>query len=324
MVRFDQGGWLLKTLSFKRSSEMLTYQLKNDDDVLGRIDAARELGKLASNEAVATLKDAVLKDKFWAVQSASARALGAAGTPAALDALLACVDVAHPRARRAVMAGLGNFRDDVTPGRGADAAEALERVLVEGDRSYYVEAEAAAALGKTRSSIAFAALERALAKKSHNDVIRARTFEGFAALKDPRGIPVAFEWTEYGRSYQARDAAAVCLGRLAEYTKEKEPIRDRLIELLDDPWLRTRMTAIGALRTLGDDAAIPALDRLAARELDGRVIRTCREATEALRKGRDKGEEVSKLRKEMDKLREENKSIKDRLEKVELKGKRKK
>ena len=33
---------------------------------------------------------------------------------------------------------------------------------------------------------------------------------------------------------------------------------------------------------------------------------------------------MSKLRKELDKLREENKSIKDRLEKVESKGKRKK
>ncbi len=323
MVRFDPGGWLLKTLKFKRSSEMLTYQLKNDDDVLGRMDAARELGKLASNEAVAALKDAVLKDAFWAVRSASARALGAAATPAALDALLACVDIAHPRARRAVMAALGNFRDDVN-GRGEKAASALERVLVEGDRSYYVEAEAAAALGKTRSGIAFAALERALEKKSHNDIIRARAFEGFAALKDPRGIPVAFEWTEYGRSYQARDAAAVCLGKLAEYTKEKEPVRDRLIELLDDPWLRTRLTAVGALRTMNDDKAIPALDRLAARELDGRVIRTCREATAALRKGRDKGEEVKKLREELDKLREENRGIKDRLEKVESKGKREK
>ena len=324
MVRFDPGGWLLKALEFKRNPELLTYQLKNDGDVLGRMDAARGLGKLASNEAVAALKEAALKAKFWAVQSASARALGEAGTPAALDALRACVDVARPRAHRAVMAALGNCRDDVVNGRGAKAAEVLERVLLDGDRSYFVEAEAAAALGKTRSGIAFAALERALEKKSHNDIIRARTFEGFAALKDPRAIPVATEWTEYGRSYQARDAAAVCLGKLAEYTEQKEPIRDRLIELLDDPWLRTRLTAVGALRTLGDDKAIPALDRLIARELDGRVVRTCREATAALRKGRDKGEEVKKLREELDKLREEHRSLKDRMEKVESKGKRKK
>ena len=97
-----------------------------------------------------------------------------------------------------------------------------------------------------------------------------------------------------------------------------------MIELLDDPWLRTRLTAIGALKTLGDDAAIPPLTKLADRELDGRVIRTCREAIAALRKGRDKGEEVTNLRKERDKLREEHKSLKDRVGKVESKGKRKK
>ncbi|MCI0777242.1 MAG: HEAT repeat domain-containing protein, partial [Chloroflexi bacterium] len=108
------------------------------------------------------------------------------------------------------------------------------------------------------------------------------------------------------------------------YTEQKEPIRDRLIELLDDPWLRTRLTAVGALRTLGDDKAIPALDRLIARELDGRVVRRCREAMAALRKGRDKGEELKKVRQELDKLREEHRSLKDRMEKVESKGKRKK
>ncbi|MCH7699973.1 MAG: HEAT repeat domain-containing protein, partial [Chloroflexi bacterium] len=142
MVRFDPGGWLLKALKFKRTPELLTYQLKNDDDVLGRMDAARELGKLATKEAVAALKVAVQKDSFWAVQGAAARALGAAATPEALAALLDCVDVAHPRARRGVVAALGNFRDDVN-GRGAEAAKALERVLLDGDRSYFVEAEAA-------------------------------------------------------------------------------------------------------------------------------------------------------------------------------------
>ena len=44
-VRFDQGGWLLKTLDFERPAEMLRYQLRHDPDVLGRIEAAEALGK---------------------------------------------------------------------------------------------------------------------------------------------------------------------------------------------------------------------------------------------------------------------------------------
>ena len=48
MVRFDPGHNFLKTVDFKRGKDMLLYQLKNDDDVVGRIDAAKELAKLGT------------------------------------------------------------------------------------------------------------------------------------------------------------------------------------------------------------------------------------------------------------------------------------
>src|SRR6185437_10988129 len=56
-VRFDPGHNFLKTVEFKRSKDMLLQQLKNDDDVIGRIDAAKELGKLGTQEAIDALKD---------------------------------------------------------------------------------------------------------------------------------------------------------------------------------------------------------------------------------------------------------------------------
>ncbi|MCH8994235.1 MAG: HEAT repeat domain-containing protein [Chloroflexi bacterium] len=319
MVRFDPGGWLLKTVKFKRSQEMLLHQLRHDDDVLGRIDAAKELAKLGTQEAVDALKETILGDSFWGVQAEAASALGTVRSASALDALLACLGVSHPRARRAVVTALGEFRDEPPAHRGALAAEALERVLREGDRSYYVMAAAAAALGKTRSESAFGGLEQALDQESHNDVIRVRAFEGFGALRNERALPLAIEWTQYGRPAQARDAATACLGRLGRYAEKKDPALDRLVELLDDPGLRTRLAAVGALLELGDDRAIPALERLAARELDGRVIRRCREAVARLREGSDKGEEMKKLRDELDKLREEQRTLKDRLEKMETK-----
>ena len=68
---------------------------------------------------------------------------------------------------------------------------------------------------------------------------------------------------------------------------------------------------------LGEDRAIPALERLATRELDGRVVRRCREVIARLREGRDKGEEVTKLREELDKLREEQRTLKDQMQKLQ-------
>ncbi|MGB2693719.1 MAG: HEAT repeat domain-containing protein, partial [Dehalococcoidia bacterium] len=317
LMRFDPGGWLLKTVQFKRSPEQLTYQLQNDDDVLGRIDAAKDLAKLGTKDAIDALKRAVQRDPFWGAQAEAARALGTISSEPALDALLGCLRVTNPRARRAVVTALGEFRDESPANRGARAAGALQRLLRRGDASYYVEAAAAAAIGKTRSERAFLALESALDTESHNDVIRARAFEGFAALRDDRAVPIAIEWTRYGQPPQPRDAATMCLGTLGKYAERKEPILDRLVELLDDPGLRTRIAAVNALATLGEDRAVSAIQRLIERELDGRVVRRCREVIRSLREGRDKGEEVQKLRDELDKMREEQRTVKDRLEKLE-------
>ncbi len=256
MVRFDPGCNFLKTVEFKRPKEMLLYQLKNDDDVTGRIDAAKELAKLGTPEAVAALKDAVLRDAFWAVQSETARALGGMRTTAARDALFACLKVRHAKARRGVVAALGQFRHDER------AAAALEEVLRKGDASYYVEAAAAQSLGQTRAPRAFQVLaEVAMQKESQNDVIRSSALAGFTELKDERALPIAIEWTKRGKSNPVRGAAAFALGRLGQLSdRAKDAAFDRLVELLADEWLRVRLNAIAALAELKETKAIAELE----------------------------------------------------------------
>ena len=98
----------------------------------------------------------MLTDKFWGVQSDAATALGAIRTTAALDALLEGIKLPHPKVRRSVARALGNFRGD------ARAASTLAAIVTHGDESYFVEAEAALSLGKTRDERAFAHLSEAL------------------------------------------------------------------------------------------------------------------------------------------------------------------
>ncbi len=313
MVRFDPGHNFLKTVDFKRGKDLLLYQLQHDDDAAGRIDAAKELAKLATQEAVDALKQAVLKDKFWGVQSEAARALGGIRSEIARDALLACVTVKHPKARRGVVAGLGQFRHDET------VAAALESILRKGDPSYYVEANAAQSLGQTRSPRAFDVLAKvAMKKESQNDAIRAQALLGFADLKDERALPIALEWTKRGKSNPVRGAATIVLGRLGQLSdKAKDQAYDRLVELLADDWLRVRLNAIAALVELKQTKAIAELERARSRDLDGRVIRSAREAIQRLREGADKGQEVKNLRDDVEKLQEENRTLKDRLAKIE-------
>lgn len=313
MVRFDDGNNWLKTVEFKRGKEMLLHQLKHDDDVIGRIDAAKELGKLATPEAIEALREAVLKDKFWGVQAEAARALGLIRTTAARDALQGCLKVKHPKARRGVVGALGQFRHD------EEAARALEQVVRKGDPSYYVEAAAAQALGHTRSPQAFDVLATvAMTRESQNDVIRASALNGFAELKDERALPIAVEWTRHGKSNPVRGVATLVLGRLGQLSdRAKDQAYDRLVELLPDEWLRVRLNAISALAELKDTRAVAELERQRARDLDGRVVRSAREAVRRIREGADKGEEVRHLREDFDRLQEENRSLKDRLDKLE-------
>ncbi|MBF6601182.1 MAG: HEAT repeat domain-containing protein [Dehalococcoidia bacterium] len=312
LVRFDPGHNFLKTVEFKRSKDMLIEQLRHDDDVIGRIDAARELAKLGTPGAIEALQQAVLGDAFWAVQAEAARALGTMKTSAARDALLVCLRVKHPKARRGVVAGLGQFRDE-------EAAAALEQIVRKGDASYYVEAQAANSLGQTRSPRAFDVLANvAMKKESLNDVIRANALLGMAELKDERALPIAIEWTRRGKSNAVRGVAASVLGRLAKLSDQaKEQTYDRLIELLHDEWLRVRLNAVAALAEMRDARAVGELTRLTARDLDGRVVRAAREAIGRIREGADKADDVKKLREDFDRLMEENRALRDRLDKLE-------
>jgi aminopeptidase N len=178
-VEFDPGNWILKTLEFEKPKAMLLHQLQNDKNAIGRVRAAQRLSKHVSKDVIEVLKIAGLKDPFWGVQAEAAKSLGVIRTSDALKALLSCLKTKHPKARRAVVKALGEFRDE-------EAAKTLAAVLEEGDPSYYVEGEAARSIGKTKSPKAFDVLKRNLRKESHNEAIRIGVFDGYGELKDPQ------------------------------------------------------------------------------------------------------------------------------------------
>ena len=306
MVSFDPGYWCLKTLEFSRPKEMMQYQLQHDEDVIGRVNAAQDLGKAGSPDCIQALKDAVLNDGFWGVQAEAARALGRTRAEPAMRALIECTSVAHPKARRAVASALGEFKEQA-------ALEALTPML-ERDDSYFVEAEAARSIARTEQLGAFELVSAALGRPSVNEVVTVMAFAGLGALRDERAIPLAREWAVYGRPSRAREAALACLGKLGE---GKRDVVEFLADFVSDPWLRARISAIGALEELKDDKAISSLSRAIQGEPDGRVVRRCREAIAAIRKGRDRSDDAKKLREDLEKLQEENRKLKDRLDKLE-------
>lgn len=310
-MSFDPGNWILKTLKLKLPKALLQAQLQQDPDIMGRIYAAEALGELGSLEAVASLRQALEQDAFWGVQVEIARILGKIHTPAALDALLANTALAHPKARRAVVTALGEFKEE-------RAATALATVLGSGDASYFVEAEAAAALGKTRQANALAPLQQATTKSSWNEVIRNGVFRGMAELRDDSFVSTLQGFTAYGQPPMARFAAIRALGTLGGEQDPVPPaIIDTLTALLDEEQFRTRIATLDALESLQSPKALPALERLRARDLDGRVKRRVVEVIDAIRSERKQTDEVQQLRDDVQAVREENKKLLERLDRME-------
>jgi aminopeptidase N len=311
MVIFDPGDVVLKTIKFEKSRPLWTRQLKAARPGVDRVLAARTLGEKPEPATVEALAEALAGDPFWAVRSAAATSLGRSRRSDALAALLAARHQPHARVRRAVAAALGEFRGD------EQAAEALARWAEEGDPSYFVEANAALALGRTRSPRATEVLPRLLRRSSFQDVVRSRAIEGLGASGDEAALPVARDQYSAKLPFQSRRAALAAVTRLSEGTLHARAARELAEKGLDDRDFRVRIEAAQSLATLADLRAVPALERALAAELDGRARRRIREATTDLRERGKPQERVRKLEEELERLRNEGLKLRERLEKVE-------
>ena len=309
---FDPDGDVLKTTELSVPTEMLIRQAHLDKNLCARIDAIRALAKTPTSAVVDALARLLSARVFWGVAAQAAQALGTIRSERAFAALRAGRATAHPKARRAVARALGEFRGD-------EACAALAPMLAR-DASYFVEAEAALAIGKTRSKKAYDLLIKALVKDSYNEVIRRGAMQGLGELGDERAIPVLLAWTEYGKAPYARETAIAVLGKLGQ---GKRPVRNRIVDLLDDKNFHARMAAVDALEALGDAEVIPALQRLATQDIEGRLKGAAAKAIRGITERLEKPAELKQLRGEIDTLRESNKSLLDRLERLESTSKSK-
>jgi aminopeptidase N len=311
LCRFDPHNEILKEIDFEKSSGELRLQLRSDDDIAGRQAAAEALGKKGGPEAVAALEAAAMGDRYWAVQAAAAKALGVVGTIEARDALIRCLKVRQPKARRAVVAALGEFRGDRAAFEGI-------RPLAARDASWFVEAEAHRTAGKLRVDGAFELIERGMARRSFREVVRQGCIDGLVELREARGLALLEAAARYGEPAQARAPAVTAIGKLAGMLDgQRASAADTVAGFLRDPDFRVRVAAAGALRELRADNHLGELDAMAARELDGRGVRAAREAALQIRKGLDVPAELKGLREEFEQLKGENTRLRERLEKVE-------
>ncbi|HET6614157.1 MAG TPA: M1 family aminopeptidase [Kofleriaceae bacterium] len=311
---FDPGKHILAKVETEKSVALWIGELLSATESLDRIDAARALGRRGGAKAEGALAKALAGDDFWGVRAQAALALGELRTDGALEILIAAATATeHPKARRGVMRALGAFR------KNPRAAEVLAARIASGDDSYFVEAEACLALGKTRDARAAEVLRGVLDRDAFMDVIRQHAYRGLAELPGDDAIGVLTEAVGYGRHSYGRRAALGALAQIARGRRDRaaRDIRELAEELCHDRDFRVQSRAIEALATIGDPAAIPALSAFAGSALDGRHRRRAREIIRDLREARAQGEELRSLRDELESLRAESRRLMARIDSLE-------
>ncbi len=316
MILVDPEDTILKRMRWKVDSGKLSRQLKKAENVLKRIEAAAELTKVGDREAVTSLEEAMHHDPFWGVSARAAKGLGEIRTEQAMQALIGGLKVTHPKARRAVVKALGNFKEE-------EAFRALQP-LAEKDASYFVEAEAVYAIARTKAEGAFHLVVGALEKDSFNDVIRCKALEGFGELDDDKALAILYEYSRYGKLELVRAQALRILGKMGKSRPDNLEILEKIGDAFQAPEgprsFRAKLAAIQALETLNRERGLPILKRVAETELDGRLVRNARLAVRKIERGKDKGEAILKLEKRLEEFAEESKKLKDRLDKLESLG----
>jgi aminopeptidase N len=328
MVRIDPDGWLLKTLKFERSTKMLRYQLAHDPDVLGRVEAAEALGEKTEEKSRLALINALNNASFWAVRATAAKALAKHGTPQAQAALIDALGNLDPRqfsrVREAIASALGTFQAPQSLELAQRSAQALRIILEQGDVSYMVEGSCAEALGKTRVEGNVDFLLRFLNRPSWMSYVQRAIFRGLGQSGEERVIDILTGYLSNSHNaLYVRLGAAVGLLQVGNNQHlYSEAARQRAVNALceavqHDSWEPARAAAARALAAFGDKHAIAALEAAANVELDDGAKRAMRVAAHTLRTSDKGNEQYKQLRKDLDEMREENRSLREQLAAIE-------
>ncbi|MBI4468324.1 MAG: DUF3458 domain-containing protein [Acidobacteria bacterium] len=283
-VNFDPRNWILKTVKFKKSKAEWLYQLKHDPQALNRVRAVEELRAfLAEDEVIEALQNAMSGDKFWAVRSEAAHALGDQEGERIRAILISGLKDSDAKVRRAAVTGLARYNDETTIGE-------LKRVFAH-DPSYFASAAAVSALAQIGGPAAQDVVMTALQRDSYQEVIRAAGLNGLIAIEHERTLEIAMEFAAYGKPGMLRTEAIRALGRFGQGRGE---VTLKLIGFLKDQSTFVRLTTVSALGNLGDESALSPLEELSKGETDPMLQGAVHQAIERIQAAMKKAREVEK------------------------------
>jgi aminopeptidase N len=283
MVQIDPEGWITKELDFEKSLDENIYQIEHASSVMGRLTAARALGKLTKDQprAIQALAAAWKRESAIEARREIVELL-ASGEESCRQALVEAAQSSEPRVRVAAVDGLAKLKQDAT-------AEALLRSAWSNPKEPY-GARKAALRGLVTWNVKDAddLLAAALAIKADRYSIAATALGLMLDHPGSKARELAAVYSRYGQPIPLRSRAIYAMRTLA---KDDPSLQDMLIGMVSDPSRPVRMQAVGAVRALGLKKAYPAIRAQLAQETNGFsgfATRMLQETLEALQEGDSK------------------------------------
>jgi len=163
LVRFDEGNYLLKEITFKKSLPELLYQAENDD-MIGRLTAVNELQAFSSDQSSrAAWARIATHDSFWAVRQAALENTRKYPDKNSVQLFRLCLKDENSKVRLSAIRLLGDMKDP--------AMIKLFENTFRSENSYAVKAESLRSIGKCGGTKQISFLRSAVSERSYRNVV---------------------------------------------------------------------------------------------------------------------------------------------------------
>lgn len=254
IVNFDRGDYVIKQLTFSKTTDELSYQALHDSDVMGRVWAIDQLSLKKDEQSEKALAQVISGENFWGARLEAVRGLTGFHDETGKNALLVALKDKDARVRTQSIKELGSFKD-----------KGLANTYIScihSDPSYGVVTSAAIALGETGDSSAYSVLTDLMKQDSWQDALRGGAMRGLSMLKDPRILDMAMGYAQPGHAGGLRAASFMAMAQLG---RGNDKVLQVLVSALKEPSEQIVFGALQALGQLGDARAIPDIQALEQR-----------------------------------------------------------
>ncbi len=329
LVLFDDGNNYLKEVEYKYPMGVLENIVQFAPDLQSKIYASQAIAKIGSPKALSSLANLYKKVDSGLVRAEIIKSIGQINLSDTLAEFKKALRDDEQKVRQAAVSGISKYKTQ-------ESFDLLVKLVKKGDsESYLAEgisymslAEVANFLGQEQAQTAFEILNEALVSKSSwNHILGRYALLAISKLTSYKeSLKLLMDYTKLGTNEYLRKDALRTLGNILKYESNKsvEKGLDVLSEAIStlDKDIVEEMAIVQSLTQIAHPKALGLLKQIQTQSQYPRTQRQAMEACEKVSKQLNPRNLLEDLRKDIDKLKDENRDLKTKVHKLEEVGKK--